>query len=275
MPPALSASHDETADSAPAITLGEHRLGRFDRRMPIGPACWSFHDLFWVHEGSVRLDVGGVSGLVLSAPAGLLILPQTEFAGSAIGGFATASICHFSWPEAAPAFQGPGHRLVRPGEALHAQAMLRLSLDLVSGQSPADLARRQRLLRAIIDCFDGPALAASDAAAPRDAGLELAWRQALSALHKMRTLSDVAALMGVHESALRARHRRHYRTSAGSHLRELRLRRAEDLLATTRFPLGEIARTVGYGHAETFIAAFQRSRGCTPGEFRHRSNPFA
>ncbi|MNY77597.1 transcriptional activator FtrA [compost metagenome] len=55
----------------------------------------------------------------------------------------------------------------------------------------------------------------------------------------------------------------------------MRLRRAEDLLSTTRYTVGEIAQLVGYGHAETFIAAFHRSRGCTPGAFRHRSNPFA
>ena len=83
------------------------------------------------------------------------------------------------------------------------------------------------------------------------------------------------SLLGVHESALRARHRRQYRTSAGGHLREMRLRRAEDLLTTTRHSLAEIAHLVGYGHAETLIAAFHRSRGCTPGQFRHRSNPFA
>ncbi|MDB5474049.1 MAG: hypothetical protein JWP99_1352, partial [Devosia sp.] len=32
------------------IMLKEHRLGRFDRRMPIGPARWEFHDLLWIHE---------------------------------------------------------------------------------------------------------------------------------------------------------------------------------------------------------------------------------
>lgn len=253
------------------ITLREHRLGRFDRRMPIGPAQWSFHDLLWIHEGAVRLTVGNIQGMTISAPSGILILPETPFAGGAIGGFATASICHFSLADAAHA---AGYLLPRPGEALHIQAMLRLSLDL-AGAAKADLDRRCRLLVAILDCFENPAGASPDTTPNADDGLDLTWGQVAKSLHKMRTLGDVAAVIGVHESALRARHRQRYSTSAGSHLRELRLRRAEDLLSTTRYTLGEMARLIGYGHAETFIAAFHRSRGCTPGEFRHRSNPFA
>ena len=259
-----------------AIVLKEHRLGRFDRRMPIGPAKWDFHDLLWIHEGAVRLSIGETDVVSLTAPGGILILPNTPFAGAAIGGFATASICHFSWSNAeARDVSGPGYLLPRSGEAMHVQAMLRLSLDLASETGEPELQRRRRLLLTILDCFDHPTGPAPDAKPDADSGLTLAWTQAGKSLHKMRTLSDVAALMGVHESALRARHRQQFRTSAGSHLREIRLRRAEDLLSTTRYTLGEIARLVGYGHAETFIAAFNRSRGCTPGQFRHRSNPFA
>ncbi|KFL32724.1 hypothetical protein JP75_00790 [Devosia riboflavina] len=253
------------------IILREHRLGRFDRRMPIGPAQWDFHDLLWIHEGSVRLSISG-DNITLSAPGGILILPNTPFSGTAIGGFATASICHFTLVGTETI--DPGYLLPRPGEAMHIQAMLRLSLGLAGATAEPDLQRRRRLLLAMLDCFDIPK-ATTHAPEPSDDGLDMAWGQATKSLHKMRTLSDVAAVMGVHESALRARHRRQYRTSAGSHLREMRLRRAEDLLSTTRYTLGEIARLVGYGHAETFIAAFHRSRGCTPGEFRHRSNPFA
>jgi AraC-like DNA-binding protein len=264
-----------TQDPA-AIVLKEHRLGRFDRRMPIGPAKWDFHDLLWIHEGAVRLSISGTDVVTLSAPGGILILPDTSFAGAAIGGFATASICHFSWTDAAARdLNGPGYLLPRPGEAMHVQAMLRLSLDLAADTGEPELQRRRRLLLTILDCFDRPTSAAPDAKPEADSGLNLAWLQAGKSLHKMRTLSDVAALMGVNESALRARHRQQFRTSAGSHLREIRLRRAEDLLSTTRYTLGEIAHLVGYGHAETFIAAFSRSRGCTPGQFRHRSNPFA
>lgn len=258
------------------IELREHRLGRFDRRMPIGPVCWDFHDLLWIHEGSITLDVGDAPTLKLSAPAGIFILPHTPFSGAANAGYASASICHFTWVDAhIHSLAGPGYLLPRHGEAMHVQAMLRLSLELAENQSNSDFARRRRLLLAILDCFDHPATALHAEKPVRDTQLDMAWSLAGKTLGKMRTLSDVSNLMGVHESALRERHRRQYRASAGRHLRELRLRRAEDLLSTTRYSVGEIALMVGYGHAETFIAAFHRSRGCTPGQFRHRSNPFA
>lgn len=259
-----------------SIDLREHRLGRFDRRMPIGPARWDFHDLLWIHEGSVRLEIGEDTAITLTAPSGVLILPDTPFSGAAIGGFATASICHFAWPEADRLdMASPGYCLPRPSEALHVQAMLRLSLDLAGRRNDDDLPRRRRLLGAILDCFARPSAAPTIDGLSHDRGLEIAWAQAEKSLSKMRTLSDVASLIEIHESALRARHRQHYKTSAGGHLREMRLRKAEDLLTTTRCNMDEIARLVGYGHAETLIAAFHKSRGCTPGQFRHRSNPFA
>ena len=72
-----------------------------------------------------------------------------------------------------------------------------------------------------------------------------------------------------------ALHRRTWNTSAGEHLRELRLTRAEELLVSTDKPLGAIAAAVGYAHASTLTAAFRQRRGKTPGEYRHWSNPFA
>jgi len=255
-----------------SIVLGEHRLGRFDKRLPIGPVEWAFHDLLWIHEGSVQLAFPGLErSLELVAPAGVLILPGTAFSGGAKGAFATASICHFTAPSPA----GPGFMLARPGEALHIQNLLRLSLELARRPSADSVERRQRLLVAILDCFGSPDAASLQTISAQEERLAMAWSQASKSLHKMRTLSDIAALIGVHESALRTMHRNAHKNSAGNHLRELRLKRAEELLATTGYTIGEIAQLVGYGHAETLNAAFQKSRGRTPGQFRHWSNPFA
>lgn len=255
-----------------SIILGEHRLGRFDRRMPIGPAIWAFHDLLWIHEGSVQLRFAELDqDLTLAAPTGVLILPNTAFSGGATGTFATASICHFT----ASVPEGPGFLVPNPGEELHIQNLLRLSLELARRAAPDSQARRQRLLVAIIDCFGAPTATSQPIRSAQEERLAMAWGQAAKALHKMRTLSDIAALIGVHESALRTMHRTVHQTSAGNHLRELRLKRAEELLASTGYTIGEIAKLVGYGHAETLNAAFQRSRGRTPGQFRHWSNPFA
>lgn len=252
------------------IELRDHRFGRVNRRMPIGPVRWQHHDLFWIHEGEARIafpELG--TTLALTAPAGVLIRPGTLFQGATAGAFATASICHFTVHGYA---SGSGYALPQPDEPLHIQNMLKLAMQLAHRNRPEDLPRRKRLLLTILDGF------ATDAAAPASADedrLAAAWRQAGQNLHRMRTLTDVAALLGVGESTLRAMHRKAWHTSAGEHLRELRLSRAEELLVATGSSLEEIAEAVGYRHGATLSAAFRARRGKTPGQYRRWSNPFA
>ena len=253
------------------MELRDHRFGRVNRRMPIGPVRWPFHDLFWIHEGRAVLSFPELGArLELAAPGGVLILPGTLFEGTTVGAFSTASICHFSLDGGAA---GPGYLLPQPDEALHLQNLIRLALHLARRNREDELPRRKRLLAALLDGFD---LVAS-APQPATGGdrLTIAWTQAAQNLHRMRTLADVAALLGISESALRAMHRKAWDTSAGEHLRELRLQRTEELLASTDKPLSTIATEVGYGHASTLAAVFRKRRGKTPAEFRRWSNPFA
>lgn len=250
------------------LELFDHRFGRVNRRMPIGPVRWTFHDLFWLHEGRARLRFPEQnSTLELAAPGGVLILPGTLFDGVTVGAFATASICHFA---VADRTAGPGFMLPNPGEELHIQNQLRLAMQLARAERREDLPRRRRLLLALLDGFGDGARTSED-----EDRLAIAWKQARANLHRMRTLADVAALLGISESGLRAMHRKAWDTSAGEHLRELRLVRAEELLVTTDKSLAEIAAAVGYGHAATLSAAFRSRRGKTPGQYRHWSNPFA
>lgn len=251
------------------LELFDHRFGRVNRRMPIGPVRWSFHDLFWLHEGRARLRFPEQAAtLELAAPSGVLILPGTLFEGATVGAFATASICHFS---VAGRTAGPGFLLPNTGEELHIQNQLRLAMHLARAERPEDLPRRRRLLLTLLDGFGDVARTGSG----NEDRLAIAWTQAQANLHRMRTLADVAALLGISESALRAMHRKAWDTSAGEHLRELRLVRAEELLVSTNKSLSEIAAAVGYGHAATLSAAFRSRRGKTPGQYRHWSNPFA
>ena len=248
--------------------LLRHAYGRFYRLFPIGPVTWPFHDLLWIHQGRARIRFEDGDHVDLSAPDGILILPGTPFSGEAVGGAATASVCHF-WMSGA---EGAGHRRAPAPERIDLQALVRLALRLAK-DSPEATERRTRLLRAILDGFDGGTGAPEpDRRAQR---LAQAWDQAAANLGAMRSLVDVAALIGLRESALRTLHREVHGTPAGAHLRELRLTRAEALLATTGLTLAEIARQVGYGHAETLSAAFQQSRGMTPGGFRRHARPFA
>lgn len=257
-----------------ALTLRDHACHRINRRMPIGPARFPFHDILWVHEGRVRLNFPEQhQGLDLSAPAGVLILPGTLFAGRLVGVYATASICHFDCGPTVPAaLRGPGHLLPDAGERIHLQNLLRFAMHLARSPQPADLERRRHLLLTILDGFGGELHPASQTEETR---LAMAWREAGLHLRRIRTLRDVADLLGISESTFRALHRRTLRTSAGEHLRQLRLARAEELLVTTGAPLDEIAAEVGYAHAASFVAAFRRRRGRTPGRFRQSSSPFA
>lgn len=249
-------------------TLLRHAYGRFDRRLPIGPVTWPFHDLLWIHQGQVRIDFGSGDSVTLTAPDGILILPNTAFLGATIGNPATASVCHFQTDDETK----PGHLSPAPKERIDLQALIRLALRLAQ-DSPDDTPRRLRLLEAICDGF-----APQTGGHPQDHNarrLAQAWDLAAQNLGAMRSLMDVAALIDLRESALRTLHRDVHGTPAGAHLRELRLSQAEALLATTGLTMTDIAYRVGYSHAETLSAAFHQSRGMTPGSFRRHAKPFA
>ena len=54
----------------------------------------------------------------------------------------------------------------------------------------------------------------------------------------------------------------------GTYLRELRMVRAAQLLASTELPAKEIAERVGYTEPSQFTKAFRRSFGATPTRYR-------
>jgi AraC-like DNA-binding protein len=248
--------------------LLRHAYGRFDKRLPIGPVTWPFHDLLWIHAGQVRIDFGTGQSVALSAPDGILILPDTPFSGIAVGSAATASVCHFQTSQPT----SPGHLRAAPTDRIDLQSLVRMALRLAE-DSPNDTERRIRLLHTILDGF---APQFSPQPKDRDARrLSRAWELAAQSLWAMRSLVDVAALIDLRESGFRTLHRNLHGTPAGAHLRALRLSRAEALLATTGLTLPQIAVSVGYGHAETLNAAFRHSRGMTPGAFRRHAKPFA
>lgn len=247
------------------IEILRQDTGRFDRRHLIGPANWPHFDLFWIHEGTVRLELeSGGSGLLLCAPDGVLLFPATPFAGRSQTVHAEASICHFRLPGR----WAPGYLRPDVGERLALQTMIALSQRLA--QKGAEPARRTRLLRAILDEFGadtGPQAA--------DSRIDRAWRLAAERLDRIRGLADVAAQVGLSQSAFRAAHRAARGGPAGAELVELRLSMAERLLATTPLPLHQIAAAVGYGHAGTLSHAFRRARGLSPGAWRRANQPFA
>lgn len=245
------------------IEIKKQETGRFDRRFGIGPAVWPCFDLLWIHGGAVRLWFEpGQTNLDLQAPGGILIFPGTAFEGQALGDGSDASVTHFLGGPFDGMPSGDGYLVCARGrDTLGLQAMVNLSMDYARrGEAPEV---RQRLLAAILDGFR-----AEEHGGERHGRLDTLWREAEAKLAHMRGLADVAALAGLSESALRALHRKEYAGSAGRHLQTLRLDAADRMLATTGMTVREIAKAVGYAHAESFSAAFKRSRNRTP--LQHR-----
>ncbi len=134
-------------------------------------------------------------------------------------------------------------------DAFHIQNLIRLSL--AHKDRGANSTVRGRLLWSILDCFSKEGRGGDE-----DGRVDQAWSSAASRLGDIRSLQDVAAGIGLTESAFRTLHRLQFSNSAGRHLQELRMREAEQLLATTGLSISEISNAVGYGHAESFSASF-------------------
>ncbi len=89
------------------------------------------------------------------------------------------------------------------------------------------------------------------------------------------TVAALAAEVAVSRSVLDERFRTMLGRSPIRYLTEWRMHLADDLLATTTYNLGEIARRVGYEAEESFSRAFKRSRGVAPGAWRAARHPDA
>jgi AraC family transcriptional regulator len=82
------------------------------------------------------------------------------------------------------------------------------------------------------------------------------------------SLCTVAKEVGVHSSHLAREFRRHYRTTMGEKVRELRIEFACRELSQSKRPLVDIAAAAGFCDQSHFSRAFKRSVGSTPDQFR-------
>ena len=255
-------------DNITAIKIMRKAVGRFDKRLTIGPACWSHYDLLWIHEGSVILYIGNNrQTITIEAPAGILICPNVPFSGRSKSPSAIASICHFTMyeKECAKEHDDNTHYLINGSNAYAIQHMVKLLNQDLGTNSTAS----NRLLHSLLDlCTHTPPRVQTER-------LQVAWLYAEQNLDKIRTLQDVASTIGLSESAFRMLHRDHHPISAGQHLKGLRLRRAEYLLITTRHSIAEVARSVGYTHIESFCTAFKKFYKQTPARYRASNKWFA
>lgn len=85
------------------------------------------------------------------------------------------------------------------------------------------------------------------------------------------TLERMADEAGLARTQFVARFRDVVGTTPAAYLRNRRLSLAEQMLHTTRLPIHEIARRVGYASAGALCTAIQRKHGVGPGEIRTRA----
>jgi AraC family transcriptional regulator len=83
-------------------------------------------------------------------------------------------------------------------------------------------------------------------------------------------LSAIASQVGVHPVHLARSFRAHHGRSVGTYLREVRVRRAAERLASTEDPIAQIALAVGFVDQSHLHRWFVRQVGATPAAYRRQ-----
>lgn len=166
--------------------------------------------------------------------------------------------------------------VVRPPEgpvATWVESSVRYALSVTEGDGPPrpPSTRLPELLLievVRIHLASAPATERGWTAALRDPVLGPALAELHSRPERKWTVAELAATVAVSRSVLDERFRTMLGRSPIRYLTEWRMHLADDLLATTTYNLGEIARHVGYDAEESFSRAFKRNRGMAPGAWR-------
>lgn len=79
---------------------------------------------------------------------------------------------------------------------------------------------------------------------------------------------ELSARFSVSETSLKNYFRGVYGQNISVYLREIRLKKAAELFATTKLSVSEIAEQVGYTNQSKFAAVFKKQYGMTPLEYR-------
>jgi AraC family transcriptional regulator len=85
-------------------------------------------------------------------------------------------------------------------------------------------------------------------------------------------LVEIAHTVGVHPTHLARTFKKHYRTTVGEYVRQLRLDWASRQLSETEDSIAEIAAAAGFYDQSHFSHLFKQHTGFTPAEFRSFSN---
>ena len=91
----------------------------------------------------------------------------------------------------------------------------------------------------------------------------------VSDLRQRCTVDELAARFHLNRTTLEEEFRRAFGAPVGAYMREVRIRRAMELLRATDRTVSDISGEVGYGSLSKFTQAFRAFTGMTPGEYRN------
>jgi AraC family transcriptional regulator len=81
------------------------------------------------------------------------------------------------------------------------------------------------------------------------------------------SMTDLAALAGVHPSHLLRTFRQYHGCSVATYVRRRRIERARAAIASSELPLSMIALDAGYADQSHFTRVFRQAFGETPGQY--------
>jgi DNA-binding response OmpR family regulator len=87
-------------------------------------------------------------------------------------------------------------------------------------------------------------------------------------LVELPSLAEIARKVGTHDKRLSVIFRTHLGTTVFAHVREMRMRRGQELLTDSCMSVQDIAEQVGFRSACNFTTAFRERHGVTPSQFR-------
>ena len=88
------------------------------------------------------------------------------------------------------------------------------------------------------------------------------------------TISEIAQQVSLGRTKLKETFKQHYGNGLYTYLKDIRMKKAMELISASQKPFKEIARDVGFKHYNNFITAFTKYHGSSPGQARKKYTLF-
>ncbi|CAG7633549.1 AraC family transcriptional regulator [Paenibacillus allorhizosphaerae] len=233
----------------------------------------TFNKIYYICDGEGWIKIGNQE--FMPKPGDLLFIPAGTLQSFSVteGRPYTKYWCHFNSNVAfMPLFRwfGLPHLItVRSSDELQRQFQLLID-NLMKTGGTTSLKIQSALLsvialfieRAMLEC---PALSQSDSI---DKLMDTI-RFIDANLSKEITLEELSQIAHFHPNYLIRVFKRHLGMPPHRYIHERRIKKAEQLLASTEMTVNEVAQTLGFNDVSYFSASFKKTSGVSPSEYRN------